>query len=192
MRQKPPESPSDPVRRNPTSQKITTKEREKVFRKTVIDWKEYFLEFCKVHGEPVEYRNGLLFRDGWRYAMEYSGPEYPPPADHEQLDRLVVTYWTSRLRMCKRSFDRMYVERQRIGLLQSQHSLPLRQVTIVGKGQERKRLVSEFDTRQLDDRLKWLRADIDECEKRLGEIEAYYKERVLRNGKAEQRTGDGR
>lgn len=178
MRQKQPQSPSDPIRRNPGSEKISSKseeKKEKVFRKTVLDWRAYFIEFCKVHGEPVEYKTGLLFRDGWKYAMEYAGPEYPPPSDHEELDTLVVAYWTIRHKQCKIAFDRVYVERQRIEGLKGNHSLPLRQVTIIGKGQERRRLSSELDTKPLDDRLKWLREDIEECEKNLAEIEQFYK-----------------
>lgn len=163
-----------PIRPTPRMGKVRSPTKKKEPKKVQIDWKEYFIEFCKVHGEPVEYNGVLLFRDGWRYAMEYAGPEHKPPSDHKLLDKLIVTYWSLRLRSCKERLNKTWVERKRIERLQDEHSLPLKQVTIVGMGQDRRRVSSNLDTRQLDDRIRWLQADIEECEQMLKEVNDFY------------------
>lgn len=175
LRDKPPESPSDPIRTT-FSQKIPKSVRQRIVRpnKIVLDWKAYFLQFCQEHGEPIEYGNVLLFRDGWRYAMEYQGPEYPPPPDHRELDILVMKYWLGRLRICNKLLGGYIAEKDRIIGLMGSHSLPLQQVVMIDRGDSRSKGIATLDTRSLDEKIIWLREDIKECEEMLKEIEEFH------------------
>jgi hypothetical protein len=176
-----PQSPSDPIRGKATSfQRIRNFQRESlrnVTRRQVrLDWKGYFLNFCKAHGEPIVYNNVLLFRDGWTYAMDYKGPEYPPPSDHQELDRLVTSYWLSRLRVTKGFLAQAISERDKYVLLSKSHSLPLQQTMVITEGEHRRTVTSPFDLTPLDERIRWFRQDLQECEMRLKELEEYHKE----------------
>lgn len=47
-----------------------------------IDWKATFEAFVERHGGlPVKHGGRLLFADGWEHALDYRGPEFPPPRD---------------------------------------------------------------------------------------------------------------
>lgn len=186
---KKPTSPKDPIRPLPPGGKARAKKPAGP-KRTSLDWKAYFLEFCKVHGEPVEYQTGLLFRDGWRYAMEYSGPEYPPPKDHEQLDRLALVYWQTRHRLLSAALTKVLIEKERVDRIRADHSLPLRQVVITGAGEQRRKSTGEYDPRPLEDRLRWLRTDVAECEAMVAQIQQYYKGRADGDGTGGDRTGN--
>lgn len=176
MRQQPPRSPSDPIRRS-FAAKISAKDKGKVIlpRKIVLDWRAYFYNFCREHGEPIQYHNVLLFRDGWRYGMEYEGPEYPPPADHRELDILVMKYWLGRLRVCNQALVKVITERDRIVLFTANHSMELQQTVYVDHGDRRQKASVPLDLTPLDEKIKWYRADVRECEDMLAEIEEFHR-----------------
>lgn len=78
----------------------------------VLDWREYFAEFCRLHGEPIEVGGRLLFPDGWQYsAVNHAGPEYPPPKDPRPLQK---AYWLYRIRLVEVELTSM--RRQYAGL----------------------------------------------------------------------------
>jgi hypothetical protein len=147
--------------------------------KIVLDWKAYFLEFCRVHGEPVLHAGRLIFRDGWSYSStDFEGPESSPPADTRELDAIVVRYWVMR----KEQLDRLLAETQLLlqhyrDKVQSK-SLPLRQVVLTedDAGNKRRGHVP-LNLRGLEQKEKWLITDIQECRTRLGEIEQHYKDK---------------
>lgn len=98
-----------------------------------IDWKAYYREFSKLHGgSPVvhgvnqETMSGgyLLFPDGWRYARNPEGPEYPPRDQSEQLS-LVKQYWIIRRDSLQIEYDNLkYLIRGAVSSQQSK-SAPL-------------------------------------------------------------------
>lgn len=63
-----------------------------------IDWKATFEAFVEAHGGmPVRHGGRLLFADGWGHALDYRGPEFPPPdagtpEGAAELARLKYTY----------------------------------------------------------------------------------------------------
>jgi hypothetical protein len=62
-----------------------------------LQWRPYFLKFCEQHGDPVTVGPRLLYPDGFQYSSDsYSGPEWQPPDDPEELQRLVLMYWQVR------------------------------------------------------------------------------------------------
>lgn len=71
-----------------------------------IDWKSYYDEFSRKHGgHPEEYGGRFIFRDGWAYALDYEGPEWPPPKKRKDLLSIQAAYWSlrcSRLRIEKK------------------------------------------------------------------------------------------
>lgn len=146
--------------------------------KVILDWKAYFLEFCKLHHEPVEYRGRLIFRDGWSYSNQsYEGPETQPPADPNELDQLVVTYWTLRKGQCEKILGKLLTELNELGRVQNEHSLPLMQVTLVKDKDEVRKGAIRMDLDPLNDKIRWVTIDIRECIDRLKEIEDYYRAR---------------
>jgi len=79
-----------------------------------IDWREYFREFSSVHGgQPILYgqdkeknQGGYwLFSDGWMYATNPIGPEYPPPENEEAHKKLISHYWGVRHRVLTYEYD---------------------------------------------------------------------------------------
>lgn len=152
-------------------------------QRVTLDWRGYFYEFCRRHGEPVKVEDRLLFRDGWAYSSHsYEGPEYPPPLDPDALDRLVVQYWELRQRECTGSLDRLLFQRERLVGLQAQHSAPLQQVIVSeGEGGKKVRGFGTLDLSGLNQRIDWVRSDLVECGERLREIEDF---RLKRKGGA--------
>lgn len=67
----------------------------------VIDWQESFREFCLAHGDPVIRDGKLLFPDGWSHAMDHRGPETAPPAEKEELRKVLFAYWDERRKMAR-------------------------------------------------------------------------------------------
>lgn len=151
-----------------------TKYREVPESKPRFDWREYFLSFFVRHGEPVEHGGKLLFRDGWTYSLTtYEGPEWPPPTDFAELDALITRYWVIRLRLLTPIAMQLAEDLRRIKELQESKSLPLQHhVTYEDDRGARKREVRPFDVTRHEERLKWVRDDIRECNERLKELEA--------------------
>lgn len=92
-----------------------------------VDWRAYFKEFMGAHGDPVKWGQRLLFRDGWQYsALDYAGPEFPPPIDLRELRQLQREYWKRRHLEVKAHYD---VWKQQVdNLIQLSHqrgALPL-------------------------------------------------------------------
>lgn len=56
-----------------------------------LDWRAYWESFKAKHskdGEPIPFGDRILFPDGWMYAYDYRGPEWPPDHRELQLRRL--------------------------------------------------------------------------------------------------------
>ncbi len=53
-----------------------------------LDWPAYFHAFEMAHGPSVDFESRLLYEDGWMYAYDHRGPEYPPPEDRAERMRL--------------------------------------------------------------------------------------------------------
>lgn len=139
-----------------------------------LDWKAYFYEFCRVHGpqEPVDHGGRLLFKDGWTYsAFAYEGPEWEPPSNFDELDALVVRYWIIRRGWLEVMLSSLVLQLQKLQETIAGKSLPLRQVVVkhdaAGK-QVRESVVLTMTG--LEQRIKWVRDDLCECDVRLREI----------------------
>ena len=146
-----------------------------------LDWKAYFYEFCLTHGNtPVPYpyqpplpSPRLLFSDGWTYsATDYSGPEYPPPADPRGLTELLLTYWTTRYKILNNESHSLRESIKSLQALQSIKSAPLQQVvrhfdSDIGKVVSRKALV-DFDGMQIH--LEILEQNLSEAELKIREL----------------------
>lgn len=146
--------------------------------KVQIDWRGYFIEFCRAHGEPVEFGGRLYFRDGWSYsATDYEGPEWSPPADFRELDEIVTKYWTARLGTLTRSLATLTHELGRLEDLISVRSLPVQQQVVVDTDRGKRRGYRPLDLSPLRARIAWVRDDISEAELRLREIEDHYKKK---------------
>lgn len=139
--------------------------------KVQVDWKAYFLQFCAVHGEPVEVGGRLLFRDGWTYSLtDYEGPEWGPPLNHTELDELVYNYWRARREKLLPLLATLTHRLQQFKDLSATRSLPVQQVVIVNTAQGKRRGYQPLSTKPLEDKVGWVRKDIEECEVRLKEI----------------------
>ncbi len=177
---KPPQSPNDPIRLLYQKVHISKGERGRVVtpKRLKLDWRAYFYNFCLVHKEPVEYKNQLIFRDGWSYSVSsYEGPEYPPPADHFDLDILVTNYWLIRLGQTRRMLDKKITERETIVNAISSHSLDLQQMAFVARGEKREKCSLPLNLHPLNELIRWLRVDLIECEQMLQEIENFHRKR---------------
>lgn len=143
-----------------------------------FDWRGYFVEFCRAHGEPVEAGGRLLFRDGWMYSKSsYEGPEWPPPADAGEMDALIVKYWTHRRRTVERDLATWAHKLEATKTLQAAHSLPLQEAVVVERqtsaGPVRRRGYAPFNWAATEQRVRWLRQDLAECDEKLNEIRSF-------------------
>lgn len=141
-----------------------------------LDWRAYFLQFCRVHGEPVNYRGRLLFRDGWMYSSsDYAGPEYSPPEDFKELDILCTSYWLIRQSELGKKLQKLTHQKQSLSTLQADHHLPLQQTVWVSEEEVTRRSVKDIDLSQLQAKIDWYTQDLEECTLRLKELEEYAK-----------------
>lgn len=146
--------------------------------KVVLDWKGYFVEFCRVHGEPVEMGGRLVFRDGWSYsATDYEGPEWPPPPKFEELDELVFKYWVTRQGLLSRLLATLTHQLGQLEDLTKARSLPVQQQVVVDTDAGKRRGYRPLDLSLLRSKVAWVRADLEEAESRLKEIEQHYKKK---------------
>lgn len=131
-----------------------------------------------MHGEPVVYKeNRLLFRDGWMYsATDYEGPEFPPPHNHQELDALVLEYWTIRKATLTKTVMKLHHQIKTAKDAQATRNIPLQQVTYVQDGDRRRRSYKPLDLSGIETRIEWIEADLRECEERLTEIQEYHKD----------------
>lgn len=143
--------------------------------KVRLDWRAYFEQFCLTNGEPVHYKNRLLFRNGWQYSStEYEGPEYLPPANTEELDALVLEYWKIRQSSLSALVAKLIHERDTLKKLQQSRSVPLQQATIAEDEQgHKRRSYKPVSLELLNMRIQWVQVDLEECDTRLKEIVDY-------------------
>lgn len=137
-------------------------------RKVTLDWRAYFIEFCRVHGEPVRYKDRLLFRDGFTYsATDYQGPEYPPPQDLNELDKLTLTYWKLRRQHLNTLMRSLLAEKKQLTEVQAGRSVPLQQVATIHEDGVAKKGYRSVDFDALNAKIAWVRDDLQECAERL-------------------------
>lgn len=153
--------------------------------KVRLDWKAYYLRFCEIHGDPVPYKNQLLFQDGWQYSnMDYAGPEYPPPEDVKELRVLALAYWKVRAKLIYRKLAQVKAKLVSVTNLQSQKSLPLQCPIIYWDdetGRRRVRKPDEARSRDVDtesmlvehrEGVKNLELDLAHCRDKMIELKS--------------------
>lgn len=155
--------------KDPSLQRITVR----------LDWKAYFLEFCKVHGEPVLDSGRLLFRDGWTYSStQYEGPEWGPPQNHKELDEIVLRYWQLRQATLSKLMLKLDHEYNQLKAVIISRSVPPQQVVFIQDGESRKRAYRPLNLEPLEQKIAWVKTDLEECAERLKEIQDHYKEKT--------------
>lgn len=138
-----------------------------------LDWRAYFAEFSRAHGDnPVEHEGRLLWQDGWRYSsISHEGPEYPPPADAEELRRLQRAYWQRRMELVEEQRGRLQRTMLDLEAGQSIRGVPLMH-RVVGED-ENGRLgltVAPLKLEAFKARHDWLREDVAQCHRKLEEL----------------------
>lgn len=133
-----------------------------------LDWRAYFAKFCEEHGEPVNYRGRLLFRDGYMYsATNHAGPEYSPPVG-EALSQLQSEYWTLRRRMIQEQIDDLTYVAESVFQMQAGRSVKLQQVTSYKDDEGRVKVeIGDVDREALVERMKWLVAEAKSADEML-------------------------
>lgn len=142
-----------------------------------LDWRAYFNRFSRAHGgDPVQYRNRLLFRDGWTYsATDYGGPEWAPPEDLDEKRLFIVAYWTRRRQIVLFERDQLAITLRELRHAQELKSVPLQQairyeaLNVDGKP-TMATAVGDIDFEALQGRLDWLTLDMDQCNQKLREL----------------------
>lgn len=133
-----------------------------------IDWRQYFLDFCEVHGKvPMELDGKLVFSDGWSYSCnDHRGPEYPPPEEPKELQQLLLRYWHRR-----RTAVELELRKARIALETAENAVANRsaQLTVYSqiRDPESGRIMVSRAPLNIDDyrgRVEWLEADAKICD----------------------------
>lgn len=145
--------------------------------KVRLDWREYFLRFCQVHGEPITIGSRLLFPDGWQYAStQYQGPEFAPPDDPDQLRELQLTYWRNRRTILAREYQRIKDVIDNLKTSQNSRSVPLQQREVIEGhneetgSKERKTRIGNVDFQSLATIERRVRKDINQCALYIAEL----------------------
>lgn len=135
----------------------------------VVDWQEYWRRFKEAHGEPVEVNGRLVFPDGWSYARDdYAGPEFPPP-ESDDLTRLLIGYWLTRLRIVANEAAWLEDLCQQLRQLRAARSMPLPQRV---RGEDGRVAHAPLDPDAIEEgRLAWLRDDVRLCEANLRHLQ---------------------
>jgi hypothetical protein len=143
---------------------------------TKVDWQAYWLEFKKLHGEPVPYQGRLLFPDAWTYANNnYAGPEYPPPKRNPAAVReLAIAYWVIRKRIDTAELKVLVIKRHGLEQAQSQRSAPLQASGIAWDEEKGKavRVTAGVDLSAIEGRIEWLAQDAADCRENLNRLNA--------------------
>lgn len=138
-----------------------------------LDWRAYFNRFCQAQGEPVEHKGRWLFKNGWTYALtDYSGPEWEPPADTEELRKLKMAYWAKRRSMIKHELITLKFRHDGLRARQADLCCPLQEVVAVNDVDGKPAGVETRDL-QLDRiklRIEWLEGDLEQCDGMLREL----------------------
>lgn len=137
-----------------------------------IDWPEYFKEFCRLHGDPVQARGRLLFADGWMYsATDYAGPEYPPPEEPDKLLDLRREYWEEALKLRKQMHQQMFrVYEGAENVVNSRSAIVSRVAYREDENGKRRRVAEPIDLVELKEIVESLAADVKTCEQELEEL----------------------
>ena len=151
--------------------------------RAVLDWKAYYDNFCKVHGEPIPVEledvdakfpvyTRVLFPDGWRYATtSYQGPEIPPPEDEKKLTQLKIQYWTERRLRDWKEAEGLKVHIQALEEWGLQRSLRLFEKVRYRDTDNKLRMESaELNLRGMRRRLEGLQARVLECDRKLASL----------------------
>lgn len=139
-----------------------------------LDWRAYWKEFSRMHGDsPVKYRGRLLFRDGWAYsATAYEGPEWPPEEDLTLFSRMVKAYWVLRKREIRQLWWEAQVELDGLKKLASVKSIPLQQtLSMTGDDGKLYRSSGDVSIGELEQSVSFLRQQLRECEENLNVAE---------------------
>lgn len=141
-----------------------------------VDWREYFRRFCQAHGgaaHPPFMKSGRLwFFDGWGYsATDWAGPEYPPPADKDELTRVKRIYWKLRRTAVRLELFKATYVMEEIERLVASHDLvpPVRvewwedDESLPGGGKWNQAL-KDIDVGEARERVRWLQDDLTVCE----------------------------
>ena len=144
-----------------------------------LDWNAYFKHFTELHGEPVIWKNRLLFADGWTYNLRSKeGPEWPPPADDRELHQMQMSYWLKRLSLVQTEWNVLSDIIHGLRELQRRHHLPL-QHRLVSYDEEQGRYITQTQTVDIHElengRLAWLAQDIEDCQAKLRELNSLLK-----------------
>lgn len=145
-----------------------------------LDWIAYYETFKQVHGDPVQWKGRLLFRDGWGYSLnDYKGPEYNPPTNEERLKELMLIYWRIYSVLVTRELQRLEATIEGLRYFQTQKSAPLQwrdthdwDRKSGGPLEARAALDTsrDVDLNDFDGRLGELRAMRDECVSNLAQL----------------------
>ncbi len=146
-----------------------------------LDWRGYFTRFQAVHGEPINHKGRLLYRDGWGHdALHYEGPEFAPPADPDERRQLIQCYWQRRRQIISNERDLLALTLRELKNAQTMLSIPLqeelRYVGLVedaeGKPVEKMMTKSQdLDFERLDSRLEELNEMLSECNAALKKVQ---------------------
>lgn len=139
-----------------------------------IDWPEYFKEFCRLHGDPVQARGRLLFADGWMYsATDYAGPEYPPPVEPDKLEDLQRTFWEENLKIRRQMYQKaLYVHEGAENVVNSRSAIVSRVAHREDENGKRRRVAEPIDLVELKEIVDSLAADVKTCEQELEQLHA--------------------
>ena len=138
-----------------------------------LNWRAYFETFCQEHGDdPVVVDNRLLFRDGWMYsAHDFQGPEYRPPKDTKELERMQLQYWNARIIIVEDELKELRRMRDGLNGFQTSKSVPLQQsVTFTDDDGKRGTIVQDIDMGLFQERIMWLVEDRKECQEHITEL----------------------
>lgn len=144
-----------------------------------LNWREYYLNFSREHGgNPIQYGNMLLFRDGWRYSLNsYAGPEHSPPEDEYKLKKLQLLYWRRRRNIFAAEKTRLDRQINSLELMSGMKSLPLihtkRRVAANGEVQIIK---EEINVDFYKDMRQDLINELLTCEEHINEYEVFLNE----------------
>ena len=142
-----------------------------------LDWRATFAAFCSAHGNnPVEHGGRLLFADGWTHsASSYRGPQFPPPANPDELAELQRAYWQKRLATVEAMRAELQARLQDLEQLQKVLGSPLMAKVRYQTEDDEGRLVTvrgtaPVDTKAHEERLRGLALDVAHCWKMLNEL----------------------